>query len=91
MLPDALKSIGPRAFYGCQNLTGSLIIPEGVVDIQIGAFTGCRSLTGSLSLPSSLRYIGTSYNGDTGEFDETMDEGMIIIMARSPAADLLAN
>ncbi len=75
VLPDALKSIGPRAFYGCQNLTGSLIIPEGVVDIQIGAFTGCRSLTGSLSLPSSLRYIGTSYNGDTGEFDETMDEG----------------
>lgn len=76
ILPDVLKSIGCRAFYGCRNLTGSLVIPEGVVDIQRGAFTGCKSLTGSLSLPSTLRYIG-NYQSDDGkiEFDETKDEG----------------
>lgn len=73
VLPDKLKSIGARAFYGCQNLTGSLIIPEGVVDIQQGAFLGCRSLTGTLSLPSTLKYIGNSGNG---EDSETKDEGI---------------
>ena len=76
ILPDVLKSIGVRAFYGCTNLTGSLIIPEGVIDIQMGAFYGCRSLTGTLSLPSTLRYIGNSQDGVTGEFNGSYDEGL---------------
>ncbi|MDE7347328.1 MAG: leucine-rich repeat protein [Muribaculaceae bacterium] len=75
ILPDRLKSIGARAFYGCQNLTGSLIIPEGVIDIQQGAFHACRSLTGSLSLPSTLKYIGNSQHDD-GVFSEDKDEGI---------------
>ncbi len=74
ILPDRLKSIGARAFYGCRNLTGSLIIPEGVIDIQQGAFHACKSLTGSLSLPSTLKYIGNSQHDD-GEFSEDKDEG----------------
>lgn len=76
VLPDRLKSIGVRAFYGCHNLTGSLLIPEGVVDIQVGAFNGCRSLTGSLSLPSTLKYIGTSQDVSLGGFNEFGDEGI---------------
>ena len=64
VLPDRLKSIGTRAFSGCEYLSGSLSIPEGVIDIQQGAFTGCKSLTGSLSLPSTLVYIGTNDQGD---------------------------
>lgn len=75
VLPDNLKSIGSRSFYGCRNLTGSLIIPEGVIDVQTGAFYGCRSLTGSLSLPSTLRYIGNSQN-ELGEYGENIDEGI---------------
>ncbi|MBD5263882.1 MAG: leucine-rich repeat protein [Bacteroides sp.] len=74
ILPDKLKSIGARAFYGCQNLTGSLIIPEGVIDIQQGAFNGCRSLTGSLSLPSTLKYIGNSQD-ENGNVSMDRDEG----------------
>ncbi len=74
VLPDKLKSIGARAFYGCRNLTGSLVIPEGVIDVQQGAFTGCRALTGSLTLPSTLRYIGTCRNDD-GSIAEIVDEG----------------
>lgn len=74
ILPDKLKSIGARAFYGCQNLTGSLIIPEGVIDIQQGAFNGCRSLTGSLSLPSTLKYIGNSQD-ENGNLSMDRDEG----------------
>ncbi len=75
ILPDKLKSIGARAFYGCQNLSGSLIFPEGVVYIQQGSFNRCRSLTGSLSLPSTLRYIGNAQE-ENGEISMDKDEGI---------------
>lgn len=57
-LPDKLKIIGRAAFDGCVNLSGSLIIPEGVTRIEASAFCYCYSLTGSLSLPTTLEYIG---------------------------------
>lgn len=55
-LPDNLKTIGSKAFYG-QSLSGSLIIPEGVKEIGYCAFDGCINLTGTLSLPSTLEVI----------------------------------
>ena len=55
-LPDNLKTIGGKAFYG-QSLSGSLIIPEGVKEIGFCAFKGCINLTGTLSLPSTLEVI----------------------------------
>jgi hypothetical protein len=64
ILPDRLRKIsgenggGRGAFNNCSNLSGSLIIPEGVVEIGSGAFNGCTSLTGTLSLPSTLKIIG---------------------------------
>ena len=64
VLPDKLTSIGVRAFYYCEYLSGSLIIPEGVIDIQQGAFTGCKSFNGSLSLPTTLKYIGNNGGKD---------------------------
>lgn len=57
LLPDKLKIIGIGAFYN-QSLSGSLIIPEGVKEIQFGAFAGCTKLMGTLSLPSTLEIIG---------------------------------
>lgn len=57
LLPDKLKIIGIGAFYN-QSLSGSLIIPEGVKEIQFGAFSGCTKLMGTLSLPSTLEIIG---------------------------------
>ncbi len=57
IFPDQLKYIG-AAFNECYNLSGSLIIPEGVVEIGGGAFRNCTSLTGTLSLPTTLRKIG---------------------------------
>ena len=56
-LPDNLKTIGSKAFYG-QSLSGSLIIPEGVKVIRERAFAECRNLLGILSLPSTLVEIG---------------------------------
>jgi len=69
VLPDQLRIINQAAFWGCRNLTGSLIIPEGVVRIGSSAFDGCRSLTGSLTLPSTLERIdGGDWSGNMGAF-----------------------
>ncbi|MBQ5720991.1 MAG: leucine-rich repeat protein, partial [Bacteroidaceae bacterium] len=65
VLPDKLKKIsgetggGRGAFNGCVNLSGSLVIPEGVEVIESGAFAGCTSLTGQLILPSTLKVLGS--------------------------------
>lgn len=56
-LPFLLKKIGQNAFADCAKLTGSLVIPEGVIEIDECAFSGCISLNGRLSLPSTLVYI----------------------------------
>ena len=39
-------------------LTGSLIIPEGVEEIELAAFRSCTNLNGTLQLPSTLKYLG---------------------------------
>lgn len=67
ILPDRLRAIGGNAFYGCNNLTGSLVIPEGVTEIKRGAFNGCSGLNGTLTLPSTLRKLGNNWNSDTAD------------------------
>ena len=67
VLPDTLKIINSCAFESCKNLTGSLIIPEGVTEVKTAAFGDC-AFNGSLSLPSTLKKLGngfesTWYNG----------------------------
>lgn len=56
ILPDTLQSIGESAFV-LSSLSGSLIIPEGVVTVKQRAFQGCSAFTGKLSLPSTLEEI----------------------------------
>ena len=76
VLPDRLRKIhgtsgsGTGAFSGCTNLTGSLIIPEGVTEIGPAAFYGDGALTGTLSLPSTLERIG-NVEGYIGYYDGT--------------------
>lgn len=78
VLPDNLKKIGggtggrTGAFASCSNLSGSLVIPEGVVKIGGAAFAGCTSLTGTLSLPSTLKQIG-----ETNTYDPYWDGAFI--------------
>lgn len=63
VLPDKLRLISgfsggwSGAFAGCSNLSGSLIIPEGVEELGPSAFAGC-GFSGTLSLPSTLKRIG---------------------------------
>ncbi len=68
VLPDNLKIIGDGALSG-SNITGSLVIPEGVTSIGNNAFCNCSSIEG-LSLPNSLRHLGDmafAYSSITGE------------------------
>lgn len=37
-LPEKLKTIDDSAFEGCKNLTGNLIIPQGIIQINYRAF-----------------------------------------------------
>ena len=74
VLPERLKYISGvsggngGAFAECKNLSGSLIIPEGVEEIGHAAFADCTSLTGELSLPSTLKKIGSA-EGYTSYWD----------------------
>ena len=74
VLPDKLKYISGNsggnggAFAECHNLSGSLIIPEGVEEIGHAAFADCSSLTGTLTLPSTLKRIGST-EGYTSYWD----------------------
>ncbi|MBQ3155386.1 MAG: leucine-rich repeat protein [Clostridia bacterium] len=51
-LPENVMVIEPEAFAGCTELTGTLVIPEGVTDIGEEAFKDCAGLT-ELVLPSN--------------------------------------
>ncbi len=57
VFPDSITKIGQSAFSGT-NLTGSLILPNGVMEIDDSAFSECSSLAGTLTLPKSLKTIG---------------------------------
>lgn len=50
-------TIDSFAFYGCNSISGSLILPNSVVYIGEAAFYGCSDLSNELILPSQLKYL----------------------------------
>lgn len=54
-VPDGVREIGERAFFGCLTLT-SVTVPDGVHTVSYLAFFRCRNLT-SVTLPASLENI----------------------------------
>ena len=54
---DKVSVIGTRAFQHCTGIT-SVILPEGVREIQSGAFQGCVGMQ-RVELPSTLTSLGT--------------------------------
>lgn len=59
VFPDNITKIRANAFIGT-SLTGSLIIPNSVTEIEGYAFEGCSGLSGELILPNGLISIGNN-------------------------------
>ena len=57
LLPTT-ERVNAYALYLCDDLTGTLTIPEGVTSIGTYGFAFCRNLTGSLILPECLTFVG---------------------------------
>ncbi len=55
-IPDNVKTISDRAFFGCVNLT-EITIPDGITTLNQQTFSSCTSLT-TVSLPKSVTGIG---------------------------------
>lgn len=64
---DKLLKIDERAFSGCNNVSGTLKLPESLLYIGDSAFSSC-SFTGELHLPNNLEYIGNEAFFDGGYF-----------------------
>lgn len=62
VIPEGVKAIGERVFYGCKSLE-SVIIPEGVTEIGGFAFRGCTELR-KVAVPKSVKTIGRYAFGD---------------------------
>ncbi len=52
-----ITTIGEFAFSDCNNIIGSLNMPNSITSIRAGAFNGCKGLSGNLSLPSNLTIL----------------------------------
>jgi hypothetical protein len=60
-IPETVKTIGTKAFYGCTELT-SLYIPSSVMSIGENAFAGCVNLARIEYASSSKRWENLSAN-----------------------------
>ncbi len=73
-----VTTIGDRAFYECNRLTG-VTIPEGVVELGEAAFGFCQKLT-SVSLPSTVKTIADGAFSDCIRLEGiTIPDGVISI------------
>jgi uncharacterized repeat protein (TIGR02543 family) len=64
-ISSGVTNIGACAFHGCGGLTGSLSIPDSVIDIGNSAFSD-SGFTGGLKIPDSVTDIGDFAFSDSG-------------------------
>ena len=77
-------TIPDGAFYGCEGLTGTLVIPNSVTTIGSDAFCGCKGLTGTLVIPNSVITIGSyAFSGCTRVCSITIPNSVAEIGAKA--------
>jgi len=97
-LPDGgmYTSIYKYAFYGRRDLTGTIRIPKGVVDIYGYAFYGCQNLS-DIIISDSVRQIGgrafsgCNYGADDHELSIIVPDSVITIGSGAFACGGLAH
>ena len=57
-IPASVTDIKASAFSSCYELSGNLILPEGLQSIGNSAFSGCFKLSGNLIIPNSVTILG---------------------------------
>ena len=81
--PETVTTIGTSAFQGCTNLTGTLSLPAGLLELQSGAFSGCTGLI-ALRLPEGLTNIGArAFYGCSGLSGELRIPSTVTIIQES--------
>ena len=70
-----LTTISSGAFYECNNLSGSLLIPNSVRAIGDFAFCRCSALSGSLNIPNSVSTIGNAAFSECSGFTGSLTIG----------------
>ncbi|KAA6336370.1 hypothetical protein EZS27_015469 [termite gut metagenome] len=68
ILPEGLKEIGKRAFYG-NKLLSEVVLPNALIKIDANAFADCDNLT-NITIPSSLEVIGSEAFKDCDKLGE---------------------
>ena len=76
-LPSKVKTIGDRAFQGCDELA-SATIPEGLVSFGIMAFQRCSNLH-DINIPSSVTSIGNYAFAASGITSAVLPSGITSI------------
>ncbi len=87
-LPHNLISVGERAFYGCSNMEGDLVLPGSLTQIEENAFAGCRIsdtyilMSGSqwdLLNQTNLSQYGTIHTFINDEFEVEQNDSSIVL------------
>ena len=80
VLPEGLRTIGDRAFYGCLNLT-SVNFPDSIREIGMQAFYSCA--VSSAHLPEGLISIGDQAFAGSGVQEVTIPSTVTVLGERT--------
>lgn len=89
-IPDSVKVIGEKAFWGCKELEGELKLPDSLTIIGQCAFMGCEGFTGSLNMPDTIIHIDNGvFSGCKGFTGDLIIPSSITVIEMSTFKDCI--